>query len=73
MRTESAPVLYTRFFSYDYDTFSLIAYKDDDDGTGHDCNLTFEPTDNDVAIENMYHSAPIAVSNTALGFTNPQP
>ena len=59
--------------NYDFDTFSLIGYKDDDDGTGHDCNLTFEPTDNDVAIENMYHSAPIAGSNTALGFTNPQP
>jgi prepilin-type N-terminal cleavage/methylation domain-containing protein len=59
--------------NYDYDTFSLIAYKDDDDGSGHDCNDTFEPTDNDVAIENMYLGAPTAGDDTRLSFVNPQP
>ena len=59
--------------NYDYDTFSLIAYKDDDDGAGHDCNLTFEPTDNDVAIEHMYLAAPTAGTSDRLTFRNPQP
>ena len=59
--------------NYDYDTYSLIAYKDDDDLSGHDCNDAFEPTTFDVAISNMYLPAPGSTSNDRIAYQNPQP
>ena len=66
--------------NYDYDTFSLIAYKDDNDGgadgSDQDCNLLFDVTagSGDVAVENMYLAAPPTGVDTRLPFVaNPQP
>ena len=59
--------------NYNYDTYSLIAYKDDDDGSGHDCDDAFAPTTNDMAIENMYLPAPGAGVDPRIDRVNPQP
>ena len=59
--------------NYNYDTYSLIAYKDDNDGSGHDCDDAFAPTTHDIAIENMYLPAPGAGVDTRIDFVNPQP
>ena len=53
---------------YQYDSFQLVAYKDDDDigatGTDHDCNLAFDPDDEDVVIAGMHKYRPAAGEDT---------
>ena len=49
--------------AYQYDSFQLVAYRDDDDGNGHDCDNLPDVVTNDVPVEGMIAYRPEANSD----------
>ena len=49
--------------NYQFDSYQLVAYKDDDNNSGHDCDLVFDCT-NDVVIAGMTTYRPEANVDT---------
>ena len=49
--------------AYQYDSFQLVAYRDDDNSSGHDCDNLPDVVANDVPIEGMIAYRPEANSD----------
>ena len=50
--------------AYQYDSFQLVAYRDDDDGSGHDCDNLPDVVANDTPVTGMIEYRPEANLNT---------